>query len=46
MSAVEKPPKALLTDAQRFAAIVEFSDDAIITTDLNSASLAIPPKTP
>ena len=35
MSAVEKPPMALLTDAQRFAAIVEFSDDAIITKDLN-----------
>jgi PAS domain S-box-containing protein len=35
MSIIEKPPMALLTDAQRFAAIVEFSDDAIITTDLN-----------
>jgi PAS domain S-box-containing protein len=35
MSIIEKPSMALLTDAQRFAAIVEFSDDAIITTDLN-----------
>jgi PAS domain S-box-containing protein len=35
MSVLEKTPMALLTDAQRFAAIIEFSDDAIITTDVN-----------
>ena len=34
MSAIEKP-ESVLADAQRFAAIVEFSDDAIISKDLN-----------
>src|SRR6478752_327421 len=34
MSAIEKPG-SVLADAQRFAAIVEFSDDAIISKDLN-----------
>jgi PAS domain S-box-containing protein len=32
---VEKPKTTTLTDAQRFAAIVEFSDDAIVSKDLN-----------
>lgn len=35
MSVVEKTSMASLTDAQRFAAIVAFSDDAIITKDVN-----------
>jgi PAS domain S-box-containing protein len=35
MSMAEKWETAPLTDAQRFAAIVEFSDDAIISKDLN-----------
>jgi PAS domain S-box-containing protein len=36
MSALAKLKTGPLVDAQRFAAIIEFSDDAIITKDLNS----------
>jgi len=35
MMVIKNPNPGSLTDAQRFAAIIEFSEDAIITKDVN-----------